>query len=103
MVLIMPASKPESEEINEVLSQNGIQGGAWFSKTTNGPSEHKYADNSTVLYNGWKQGQPNERDRRVACGYVSTDSGLWYDFSGCNDPTGYTVCQTAPGDRSINV
>ena len=98
MVLIRPTSKLESEEINELLTKNGIQGGAWFSKTTNGPAGHKYSDNSSVLYHGWQVGQPNEYDNLIACGYVSTHSGLWYDFSSCDQPTGYTVCQRDTGN-----
>ena len=100
MVLIRPASKLESQKINEVLSSTGIQGGAWFSKTTYGPSGHKYADGSTVLYNGWQLGQPNEGGL-TACGYVSSNSGLWYDYSSCDEATGYTICQKGLGNRII--
>ena len=99
MQIIKPSSQQESEEIWSLLKTNGIKSyGAWFSKTTNGPSEHKYADGSTLLYNGWRAGQPDAEDL-IACGYLSADNGMWYDTSGCNRPYEVTVCQRVSGNN----
>ena len=86
----MPVSKEESEEI-KVLLDGKNNDSAWFSKTTNGKNDFRYADGSTVSFNGWAEGYPKQRAGKISCGYIVRVGG-WYEGPMCRKRRA-TICQ----------
>ena len=100
----MSTSRVQSIAIRDFLNENGIRNyGAWFSRAHMLGCVFKYGDGTTVDFDGWAYGEPDDCGRGTeSCAYIAAGvGGGWYDEAGGCGSIHCTVCQP-PGIKIPN-